>query len=164
MRDFEASAKTQDDLVASRMPATEEYQTEELTFPSIKLLHTMRDTEIEEFFCSVLKARQNISEVVFKFGDYKTTEVRMNFPRSNALHSISFGDVAHILTSTLGYNNKTIGFKAVVIRETDNVASKVFALVAEKIPVSPQVADDGTVIKEGDKEFNPSLTVSYKLS
>lgn len=164
IRNAEVGAQTQEDLVAARLPVQDEYQVEQLTFPTIAMLHTLREGEIVEFLTAVLRSRQNISEIVFKFGNYKTTEVRSNAARSNALHTVSYENVANILTTVLlSSGNKCVGFRAVVTRDGEVTSSKVFALMADRPAVGPEFNEQGEVIKQGDSEFDPTLTVTYRL-
>lgn len=164
MRSLETGAKTQDDLVAARIPAMESEQVEEMTLPGLQLLHTMRDSEIAAFFETVLKSRQNIIGIYFSFGDYKVTEARSSAARANALHTLSYGDVATLLTSILVANPKCVGFKATIFRENDVIASKVFSLLADKSPTGPVLDEQFNVIESGDPEFNPVLRLTYRLT
>jgi hypothetical protein len=159
-----SGAKTQADLVAERTPIKPENLQESVTPPGLPLIHEMDSADLIAFFTMVLKSRTAIREVDLTLGeDYKYTEKRSSVPNADRLHTLEFGDVARVFASALSVDPKIVGFRAIITMDQENnIQSKVFVKIGEKETNGPEYDTNGTLVKEGDKEFNPKLVITYK--
>jgi len=160
-----SGATTQNDIVDERTESKPNLSDEELFLPGLPQIHTMSEGEMVEFFTTVLKTRTMIRGVELTLGEgYTFTERQSSVPRSNLLHSMGFADAANVLTMALASGgDNCIGFKATIdVDKEGSIMSRIWVKIADKPVHGPVFNKAGEVELEGDKEFNPKLTVTFK--
>jgi hypothetical protein len=158
-------AKTQADIVAERIEAKPKMIEEEVVFPGLQKIHLMGEGELVEFLTMILKSRVFIRELSLTLGeDYKCTEKQITIPKSNMLHTLSFSDVARVLTMALASGGDTcIGFRAIInVDKEGDIASRLYCRTTDKPVHGPMFDEDGNVMAEGDPEFSPKMVITSK--
>lgn len=160
-----ALAKTQADIVAESIEAKPDLLDEDMSLPGLPQIHLMSESQLMGFFETVLKTRPLIRKIELTLGkDYNTTERQVAIPNSDKLHSLSFKDVARVLTMSLAAGGEAcLGFKAVIsTNEQQEVSSKLYIKTADKPVVGHTYDEKGEIVEYGDEEFNPQLIVTCK--
>jgi len=155
-------AKTQDDIVRSRMPSRPKYVSEEVTAPGVQEIYEMGETELTEFFKMIMKSRPLINEVDLVLGSYKYTEQASRVPGVSNLGNLTSEQVAEVFTGVLFSDKKAIGFHAKVEpgKEGESVSS-VAVYIADKEPAAPTMYDEDDAPLDGDAEFGPKMVIRY---
>lgn len=155
-------AKTQDDVVRSRMPSRPKFVTEEVTAPGLQEIYEMGESELTEFFKMIMKSRPMILEVDLTLGSYECTEQTSRVPGANNLSGLTAEQVAEVFMRVLFSDKKAVGFNAKVETDKEGESSSLVTVrVANKEPVAPSMYDEEGVPLDGDEQFGPRMTVKY---
>jgi len=156
--------RTQSEIVAAQTEAKPSFIEEKLNLPGIKLMHLMNESELIDFLLVAIRIRPAIVGINISLGNYQFTERESTVPNVTRFLEGQFPILEKIqsIVASLSYSSSVCGIRLVpVLVNGQLIGNKAYLRIANKIPVGHEYDESGTLIKEGDEEFDPTLTVSY---
>lgn len=156
--------RTQNEIVAAQTESKPSFVEETLSLPGIKLMHLMNETELIDFLLVALRIRPAIVGIDISLGNYQYVERESSVPNITRFLEDKFSILEKVqsIVASLSYSSSVCGLRLVpILINGQLVGNKAYLKVANKAPVGHTYDEFGTLLTEGDEEFNPTLTLSY---